>query len=54
MKSFRYFIHYFFGKHKWVFKAKSFKGNDKVGYKEECYCFECELCHKQKKVKVVM
>jgi hypothetical protein len=53
MKTLKYFMHYFFGKHKWTFKAKSFRGNDKVGHTEDCYYFECVQCHKEKRVKVV-
>ena len=52
MKKIRYYIHYFFGKHKWIFSAKTFKGNEEIGYKEEAYIFECMNCHKRKIVKV--
>ena len=52
MKIIKYLTHYFFGKHKWRFVAKSFKGNDKIGHKEDTYIFECKMCHKRKVIKV--
>lgn len=53
MKTIKNMIHYFFGKHKWVFFAKTYSGNEKVGHTENSYVFRCKVCHKQKTVKVI-
>lgn len=53
MNAVKYYLHYFLGKHKWRFIAKSYKGNENIGHKEDSYIFECTICHKQKTVKVV-
>ena len=53
IKTIRYILHYFFGKHKWTFRAKTFKSNEDIGHKEDSYIFECTLCHKQKVIEVV-
>ena len=53
IKTIRYVLHYFFGRHKWTFRAKTYKGNEDIGYKEDSYIFECTICHKQKVIKVI-
>lgn len=52
IKDLKYFIHYFFGKHEWVFKVKVSEGNKEKGWKEKAYIFECRKCHKQKYIDV--
>ena len=53
MKTIKYYLHYFFGRHKWIFRAKAYRGNEKTGHTEDSYIFECTICHKQKAIKVV-
>lgn len=52
IKKFKYLIHYFFGKHKWKFIARTYKGNDMIGHMEDEYIFICSICGKEKIVKV--
>ena len=53
IKFMKYILHYFFGKHSWVFVAKTYRGNERTGHVEDQYIFECEKCHKKKTVNVV-